>query len=203
MKNHTVVLTVIGFFFIIFGTFAMDYAIYRHEPSWVWWFCYVGMIIIGFGLVYKIPKLIISQLYILTIPLIIWLTDFSYTFITGQKLWGVTSYFFSKDLLLSARIVALEHFFLLPLAYLSLYFIIGQEKIKNAWVISLVQISIIYLIVKFLTDGTQNVNCVIKSCFPYVPSDNIYPLRWFLIYISMIFITKFTLDLIIYLKNRK
>lgn len=200
LKNLT---TVIGFFFIIFGTFAMDYGIYMHEPSWVLWFCYIALVLIGFGIIYKSPKLIVSQLYIVTIPLIIWLIDFSYSIIFRENLWGVTTYFFNKNLLLSAKVVALEHFFLLPLAYFSFYFLVDKTKIKLAWIISLIQVSVIYLMIRFLTDQTENVNCVIESCFPYVPSDNLYPLRWFLIIISMIFITKITIDLIINVRKRK
>lgn len=189
----------LGLFFLAYGVFAVDYAIYRDEPSWAFWICYVGMVLIGIGLLIRNSKLVISQLYLLTVPLIIWLADFMSKIVTGEHWLGVTDYFF-KELLLPARIISLEHFIVLPLGYFG-FWLLGGER-KGAWVISLVELTIIYLIVRFITDPIQNVNCVFESCFPYVVTDSFYPLRWFGLGFGVVLIGWGVVEAVIYLSKK-
>ncbi len=193
--TRSVFLNILGFFFLIYGTFAMDYAVYRGKVSWIFWICYVGMVLIGMGIFFRQARLIASQLYIVTIPLLIWLTDFFSRLLTGEHWFGTTKYFFG-DLLPAARVVSLEHFMLLPLAYLALYLIGG--KINGALIISLVQVTLLYGIVRLWSDATQNVNCVFKSCFPYIPDGLWYPLWWFASMFGMVGLTWLMLRLVVY-----
>lgn len=202
-KLKSKVALIVGLFFIVFGTFTLDYVVYRDQPDWTLWICYVGLILIGLGILIKSPKLVISQLYILTVPVLIWLMDFFYTFITGNVLWGVTGYFFASDLLPAARIISLQHFFVLPLACFALCLIWDkQKKIRGAWLISVSQIAIIFLLTIFFTNDKQNVNCVFRSCFPYVPSDAWYPLRWLAITWGSVFVVKVLFDFYLLLIRR-
>ena len=195
-KRKTILLNVLGLFFLAYGVFAVDYAIYRDQPSWAFWVCYVGMVLIGIGLLVRNSKLVISQLYLLTIPLVIWLTDFTSKVVTNQHWLGVTDYFF-KELLLPARIISLEHFIVLPLGYFG-FWLLGGER-RGAWLLSLVEVTIIYLIIRAVTDPLQNVNCVFESCLPFVPTDSFYPLRWFGIAVGIILASLAAVELSIYL----
>ena len=199
-KNRSLLLNFLSFFFLIYGTFAMDYAVYQDNASWIFWICYVGLIMMGFGIWFRYARVIISQLYILTIPVVIWLVDFGSRLLTGTHWFGTTEYFFG-DLLPGARLVSLEHFIILPLGYLALWLVGG--KIRGAWIISLAEVTLLYVIGRLWSEAGQNVNCVFNSCFPYVPDDQWYPLRWFLLIFGMIGLTWLVLTLILSFLKRQ
>ena len=204
--NKINLLDIIGTFLFIFGIFSMIFSVFRGEPIWVFWLCYVGMIIIGIGIFMRSKVLIISQLNILTIPLLIWDIDFIYQLITGNNLWGVAGYFFN-ELIIFARIISLEHLFLLPLTFTALYLINKKQinkktnnKLKNKinldspWIISILQTTILYFLVKFLNDGTGNVNCVRESCWDFLPTfSNYFTIEYFIVIFSIILFTNFVI----------
>lgn len=185
-KITNLILNVLGVFFLAFGVFAIFYSISRGKPGWVFWLCYVGMILMGFGALTKNSYLILSQLNLLALPLLFWNTDFIYYLATKKNLWGITDYFFG-ELLWPARVISFEHLFLIPLALVVLYLI--KIKKKGAWKLSLIQLTLFFILSRLFTQVEYNVNCVFVSCFPVFPSDFWHPLRWFLIFGSMIIIT--------------
>lgn len=181
IKN--IIITALGLFFIFFGAFAMDYAIWREKPEWAFWICYVAMIFIGLGALLRLPSLIASQVTIVAIPLAIWNIDFFYQIIFGQKLWGLTDYFFG-DMLPAARFISMEHFFLVPLGLLLLYMIKLSQK--TFWVISVIQVALFYGIIRLFTRSAENVNCVFRSCVSFIPNGAWYPLTSFGLMAGMI-----------------
>ncbi|MFA6255008.1 MAG: hypothetical protein WC675_03145 [Patescibacteria group bacterium] len=185
-KITKVILISLGIFFIAFGTFAMDFGIYRGKPGWLLWLCYWGMVIIGFGILTKNGYLILSQINILTIPLLFWNIDFTHYLATGKDLWGITDYFFG-EMLKTARFISFEHLFLLPLTLLALYLI--KINKKGAWKLSLAQLALFFVLSRLFTNPEHNVNCVFVSCYPFFPTDSWHPLRWFLVYGAMILFT--------------
>ncbi|OGY43270.1 MAG: hypothetical protein A2729_02425 [Candidatus Buchananbacteria bacterium RIFCSPHIGHO2_01_FULL_39_14] len=189
MKINNSFVDILGLFFFAYGAFAMSFAVFRGKPDWVLWFCYVGMILIGLGLLFRQPVLIASQLNLVVIPLIFWLVDFGYLATTGKTLYGITNYFFS-ELLWPARLISLEHFFLVPLGFLTLYLVkLKKGQGKVSLIISLAEAAGLYFLSRFFTSVNYNVNCVHTSCFPSVPTDTWYPWRWFMIVYLMILIT--------------
>ena len=176
-------LNALGLFFIFFGTFAMDYAIWRGKPEWAFWICYVAMVLIGFGALLRLPELIASQLVIVAVPLTVWNIDFLYQIISDKRLWGVTDYFF-EDMLPVARVISFEHFFLIPFGLLLLFLI--KLSRKTFWLISIVQITILYGIIKFFARPAENVSCVFRSCVSFIPDGPWYPLTWFILMFTMI-----------------
>ena len=198
-NRRAVLLNSLALFFLIYGTFAMDYAVYRGQPSWIFWICYVGGVILGFGVFFRHSPLIASQLYILTVPVLIWLIDFLSRLVSNQHLFGTTRYFF-EELLWPARLISLGHFVVVPLGYFAFWLIGG--KVRGAWIFSLVQISLLYVIGRLWSDASQNVNCVFQSCFPYVPDGEWYPVFWFMIISGMIGITWLIVRLAVYLSQK-
>lgn len=190
------ILVAIGIFFIAFGTLAMDYAIFRGQPSWILWSCYIGLIIIGLGALLQKGYLIASQLNILTLPLILWQIDFiSYLFF-DQYLFGLSQYFFSLELLPLARFISLEHFFLLPLAFITLR-LVGLDW-RHSWQISLSQLIVSAFLLYIFTDGSQNINCVFRPCLTFVSNSPWYFMKWLIIASAMIIGTNWLLNRLFY-----
>ena len=181
----------------------MLYGIYRGHPSWIFWFCYIGMILIGIGALRKDATLITSQFNILLFPLIFWNIDFFITLFTGSSKLGIAGYFF-EEMLPFARLISFEHLFLIPLTLVLLFFVLKNSnkesnqdsnsknnlnRIKYSFIISLIQISLIFIIMNLLKATEDNVNCVFENCYNFlnffIPYAS-YPILWFLFYFSMI-----------------
>jgi hypothetical protein len=164
----------------------MDFGIWRGHPDWVFWLCYWGMVIVGFGILTENSWLILSQLNILLIPLLFWDIDFIYFLLYKKSLWNIADYFFGEMMWL-ARFISFEHLFLIPLALLTIYLI--KLKRVDAWKLSLLQMLLFFMLSRWFTDPGYNVNCVFVSCFPFFPSDAWHPARWFLIIGGFVLIT--------------
>lgn len=181
-----IILTVLGIFMLTFGTWAMSYAIYHQHPAWSLWLCYIALIAMGYGAIIRAPFIIAAQLNILTIPILFWLADFFFHLFGYGNLLGLTNYYFN-DLLWGARIIGLEHFFLLPLGYICLYLL--KLPSRQAWKLSMVQAGLVALAFYFFTDKTENVNCLLHSCFSIATPSAWYPLQWSLSIAMIIMIT--------------
>ena len=168
----------------------MIYGVLRGEPILILWVCYIGMIIIGLGCLLKNRQLILSQLNILTIPLILWDIDFISFLITKQTFFGLTDYFFEETLII-ARAISLEHLFLIPLGILAFYLTKDKKsEIKNAWKISIVELTLLFIILRIVNISDKNINCAFYSCIPYINPEP-YVLWWFVISFLGVFLTNF------------
>jgi len=199
-KITKIILVSLGIFFIAFGIFAMDYGIYRGKPGWIFWLCYIGMVVIGFGIITKNGYLILSQLNILAIPLFFWNVDFIHFIITGKDLWGITNYFFG-EMLWPARLISFEHLFLVPLSLLALYLI--KINKKGAWKLSLVQLVLFFILTQLFTNPDYNVNYAFSSIFPPDSGGAGYVWRWFGYTFTFIILTNFLITKIPGLKPEK
>lgn len=198
-KAKIKILNFIGVFFIILGVGAILEAVYNKSFSLIFWLCYMGLILIGIGCLTKNYLLIVSQLNILTIPLVFWNIDFFYFLLTNKTLFGIVDYFFNPGPLIS-RIISLQHLFTIPLSIYSLYLI----KINKNYslIISFFQIAIIFFITKSTASPEENINCVFKSCinrleFSYLP----YYLFWFVGFFLIILFTNLLIISIPFLRK--
>ena len=191
MDKKEILIKTLGGFILLYGLFAISFSIYRGKPSWIFWFCYISMILIGLGALKKDSLLIASQINLLFFYLVSWNIDFFYHIITEMSLWGITDYFF-KEMLTPARIISLEHFFLLPFALILLYLI--KIKRKDHWKLSIVQGLSLLLITKILTDPIYNVNCVFYSCASFLPNGKLYPYLGIGLNVISILVTAFIIN---------
>jgi len=190
-KTKNIILKVLGIFFIFYGISAMVYSILRGNPAWVFWLCYIGMILIGIGALTKNSFLIASQLNILTIPLVLWIVDFFLVLITGNGPLGIAQYFFD-EMLIVARLISLEHLFLVPLGFFLIY-LIGLKR-KDSWKISTVQLIIVFTIQHLLKASESNVNCAFENCYSFLPQFIATIPGWFVINFAMVFIVVFIIN---------
>ncbi|MFH1238159.1 MAG: hypothetical protein V1491_01855 [archaeon] len=201
-KHKFMLLDIIGIFFLFLGIIAIANSIHDQNPTQILYLCYLSLILIGIGILTKRSFIIMSQVYILAIPLLIWDIDFLYWLIFSKPLWGITDYFFINNLFNIGKIISLQHLFTVPLAIYSAS-LIGVKR-KDAWIWSFIQIILIFIAVNMFSPPELNVNCVFNSCinvYFWLP----YNLIWFLIIFSMTFITSVILNYlpIIKVKNDK
>ena len=188
-KVDKIILNLIGIFFIFLGVIGIFNYIMRGEYQTILWFCYLGMILLGIGILKRNSFLIVSQLNILAIPLILWSIDYIYYLINAKSLLGLAGYFFVIGSVLQ-KIISSQHVFTLPLALYALYRIrIGR---KDAWKISIPLIIGFYFASILLTSEKLNINCVYRSCFSFsFPGP--HNIMWFVSAFLMIFASNFIL----------
>lgn len=190
MRNNKPLLF-IGIFFIFMGILAIFNSVYENKAYQVLWLCYLSLILIGIAIIYKNSKLIVSQLNIVTIPLIVWSIDFFYILITGNSLWVIADYFFALDNVLS-KIIALQHIITIPLSLYALYHI--KIKEKRAWIISVIQITAIFILTRLFVSKELNTNwAYFPGQLPY-PQFLPYPITWLAAMFLMILVTNIVLN---------
>ncbi len=183
-------LDILGLFFLILGIVAVINTVYNEDPFKVLYLCYIGLIILGIGVLKRNIGLVLSQIYILLIPLLIWNVDFFYQLILGKPLFGITDYFFGNDFLTLGRVISLQHIITIPLG-IYVASLIGFKKNK-AELISLVEVLIMFLIVLLFTNPAVNINCVFFSCVDL--SVPFYKSFYLLAFAVSIYVSKFVVE---------
>ncbi len=165
----------------------------------VLWMSYICLIILGIGILRKDSSLIASQIAIIFIPYIFWNLDFFHQLITKESLFGITDYFFAPGAL-SGKIIALQHIFNIPLSIYAMNSIGLKSKVFP--IVSFIQVSIVFIISRLVTDYEKNVNCVYQNCanftfgLPYIA-------EWFIAQFLMITITSWFLIKVFHKKDQK
>ena len=190
-KYRKVLLDVLGVFFLVWGIVAISRSMYSQSPMQILYMCYIGLVIIGIGILTRRSYLILSQVYIFAIPLVIWDIDFIYWFLFQGPLLGITDYFFIGEHSLIGKIVSLQHLFTVPLGV----YIAKKIGIKryDAWKWSFVQIFLVFLLVILFTSPEMNINCVYYPCVNF----NIglpYRITWFALIFGMTFVSSFLIN---------
>ncbi len=179
-----------GGLFFIFGLTAIINSFLFYGIQHVLWFCYAGLILMGIGFLKRNHLLVESQLNILSVPLIVWTIDFFYFLIFNHSLLNIVDYFFEPGPLLS-KVITSQHLFTLPLAVYAIRFI--PPKSENSWKFSFIQVSIIFLISRVLTDYEQNINWVYHTSLNLGIPSNYYAGLWFVMVFIMILVTNLAL----------
>lgn len=200
-RNKSILLNILGIFFLAFGLLAMVNSLINEQPTQILYMCYLGLVFIGIGILTRKSFIIMSQLYILTIPLLFWDIDFLYHFIFNKSLLGITDYFFVNNAFTIGKIISLQHLFTLPLAIYAVS-LIGVKR-RDAWKWSFFQIILVFLAVSFISPAELNINCVFKPCLN-VESGLPYGLTWFLAIFAMTFLSVLVLNyFLVRKKNEK
>jgi hypothetical protein len=194
VKNKNLILNSLGIFILMIGILAIIDSVLNHNYSQILWFCYIGLLLIGIGILLRNSWIITSQLNILILPLIFWNIDFFYRLIARVPLWGITNYFFLPETNIFSKIITLQHLFTIPLSLYCLYII--KIKRKDSWKLSLLEVGLIFLAVRLFTSRVLNINCVFKSCINQLTANIQIPLTilWFLIFFIIIIVTEFVLN---------
>jgi hypothetical protein len=188
---RNLILVIMGVFFISLGMAAIFASLYISRPHQIFWLCYMGLILLGIGMIRKDSFLIASQLNILLIPFIFWNIDFFYYLFNNAPLWGLTDYFFSEEFYLAGKIISSQHFLSIPLSFLGLW-LIGLKR-KDSWKVSLIQVAIVFVSVRLFTPVDANINCVFDRCLELTLGLP-YFIEWFTIYGLMIILSSIIIN---------
>lgn len=188
--NKDTFLNLTGILFLLLGISAIINTIYKNTKydlglASVLWFCYIGMILLGIGVLKRDSFLIISQFNIIAIPLVFWNIDFYYYLIKGSSLFGIVDYYFIPGSLVG-KIISSQHLFTIPLTLIVL-FILGLKE-KNSWKLSFFEMALIFFVTRLVTTYDENVNCVFKNCANF-DFGFWYPLQWFIGMFLLVWIT--------------
>jgi len=186
MKKEKINPIIAGVIFLIFGISAiLDALFILKNPLMILWLCYISLILLGIGFLTKNKTLVKSQLNLLTVPLLLWTIDFIYFLIAKNSFLGITNYFFQQGHL-SSKIITSQHLFTIPLSFYSIRFL--PKRTKKPLIISLITIIIVFLASRIEGSIENNLNLVFHFQQMNIPY---YPLFWFLVVSTTIFLTNF------------
>lgn len=200
--NKALKIKILGVLFIGWGCAAIAKSIYLSNYEQLLWACWIGFVLIGIGTLKKNAWLVMSQLNILAIPWVIWSIDFVYYLLTRQSLWGITNYVFETATSTIDKTITIAHLVALPAALFALTLL--EIKRKDAWKISLLQVTALFVIVIAFSAATyeNNINCIHHPCIPL--EENIpYPLMWFIGATTLVLITNQVLLLLFARKKER
>ncbi|MCH7850384.1 MAG: hypothetical protein IH845_01950 [Nanoarchaeota archaeon] len=196
-KRNNMFLNTLGLFFITLAILAVYNTIKKGNLEGIFWFCYLGLLLIGIGILLRNGTILASQLNILIIPLIVWAIDFSsYFLIGGRTIFGFTEYMFVEGRV-GEKLISLQHLFTIPLSLYALKLI--KLKNKSTWKISIAQLVALSIVVLLFTSKETNINCIYSSCLNFLNTNSSYPLIWIsavliIIYSTSKIINKFFLS---------
>lgn len=194
-------LLLIGVLFVVIELAALIDVWLLENPTQLFWLCYISLAIIAMGIFLHRPRLVVSQVYLLAIPLTIWTLDFIIGLVMGTSPWGITAYYFDGSAFTLGDFVSLQHLFTVPLSIYAIY-LMGGLKERYAWVLSVLQVILIFVIVRLFTTPGENINCVFYPCVAIVAPLPHFVL-WFLTFFGFIGASGIILHLSGILKPRK
>ena len=184
-------LRLIGVLFIILGFLAIINSLVIGDYPAVLWFCYSGLIVLGFGFFTNNHLLVRAESNILLIPSVIWSTDFFYVLFTNNSLLGITNYFFLDGFSAISRIISLQHVLLVPLTILGLFLLKRDNKpsILNPLIISTPQVILLFLLSIIFSTPSRNINWVYHTSVTLSLSPILYSLSWLVAFSIIILFT--------------
>jgi hypothetical protein len=189
---------VLGLFFMFVGFYSIYFNFNYDDLSLIFWFCYVGSIVIGLGFIFKKNNLVVSQLNILLVPLFVWSVDFFYELFFGVPLWGFSSYFFEEGNFLR-RLVILQHVYTIPI---SLFALMRKSYFsRNIWVISFLESLILFIFTRIFVQD-ENVNWVLNKFPGIITNYFLYVLLWIFGLFIFTYLTNFFLYKL-FIQNKK
>lgn len=198
-KYKDSVLNFFGALLLAIGFAAVANSLHLGKPMQVFWICYLGLILIGIGILLRSSFVVASQLNILVIPLIVWNIDFFHWVVFRKQLWGVTDYLFLDGAFDLGSFISLQHLFTILVGLYAIY-LIGLKR-RDAWKLSMIEVTLYYFASRLFTSPELNVNCVFEPCVE-VYFGLSHGLTWFLGFFSLIIITSFVINRT-FLENEK
>ena len=114
-----------GAFFILWGLANTYLSLERYglASGEYWWFCNIALFAIGFALIAKSPKWIVSFLAAALISQTLWIADNVFRLLTKKNLFGLVEFMYQPGYPMDEFIASHYHFFIIPTALLSLFFL--------------------------------------------------------------------------------
>lgn len=182
-RERETYLYVVGFIFALIYLYAFSLFTFIDNYSiGLTWMCYLGILFITIGIFLKNSDIILSQIYILLIPDLLWAIDFFYRLISGNSFLNLDNFFFTTAFL-ERKILSLQHLITPYLALFSIYLLKPKKKIFPL-VLSFIELIIMFALGIFVLPASEGINCLpdFNSCFFKRPLPFLnYQIGWFLI----------------------
>lgn len=163
------------------------------------WICYTAIPLTIIGIVTRKSWLILSQVSILLIPDLLWTIELIYVIITGNPMFGVSTYFLERTFF--EKIVSLQHIYTVPLSILALSFI----KIKKDYrilLLSLAEILFFFVLTINIASIEYPVNCLPTNCTTFSLDFLPYNLIWIISTFSFAIIGYFIITSLPFVKEK-
>ncbi len=155
------------------------------NAQYIVWFSNHTFIILGLALLFRSPFWAFAELCLGFLPELVWSADFLAKLLTGNYIWGFTSYMFTTSGFNWMHLYSIQHILFVPAAIYAIYLLGGP--VVHAWVGSIIHGIVMWSISFTLPE--YNINCVYYKCVFDMPY---YKITWPLLILVHIFLVYFT-----------
>lgn len=127
------------------------------------WFCNLALFAVAYAIWRKNTSWLIAWLSFALLTQTFWIVDNIWRIITGKNLFGLVEFMYQPGYPLDEFLFSHYHYFIIPSILFALLFI--KQKKSHAKIIALIQGMFIFGISYFLFPPEQNLNCIREPCF--------------------------------------
>jgi hypothetical protein len=200
MERKELILNIITIVFSMTIILMIINSIQLKEYYPFFWVCYPALIIVIIGLLKRNSSVVLSQIILIAIPDLLWISDFICLVAIGKPVLGLVSSF--SGLSFFSKMGALQHLYIFPLSLLSLS-LMKIRKNHKILLISFGEIILIFLLTLFLVPNTYDINCVHVTCIQFSVTFLPYTILWFLFEFGFIIISYFIITSLPFVKKNK
>lgn len=189
MAKKEVILDALGCIFLAMGITSVVFHVFFQRWEYAVWFCNHSMLITGTAVLLRNRFWLTAMLNWSVVPITIWVVDFTGKVFFNAYVFKVTEYMFEGPVL--GHIISMQHLFAVPLMLYAL-FLMGKPH-KWAWLGTLLQSSILFVLSYFFITPDYNINCTHTACISWLNNLPYYPVSWFILTAVMFFATNWLL----------
>lgn len=170
---------IIGIFLIVLGLINIFFHLTTRSSIFLLWYCSHITILAGIVILLKKRYWLNALINVGFFPIFFWIIDYLVWILFDYNLFYIINYVFEE----TNRALFLlyhQHFFVVPLMILALWFMGGA--VKGAWKGSIVYGAVLVLISRF-ADASYNLNCAHKQCIAFFPDTIFFLILQFVVII--------------------
>jgi len=175
---------VLGWSMIIIGLLPIVTFLFFSRPEYVVWFSNHTFLVLGLAVLFRSRFWVLAELCIGFVPETTWSIDFLWQLVTGEPIWGMTSYMFKNGAFDWFHLYSLQHILFVPLGLYALYMIGGP--VKRAYWGSFAHFALVWP-TSFAIGSDLNINCVFYACqiLTFLPY---YPITWPMVMVTHVLV---------------
>lgn len=189
MNKKELILDILGWVFLAMGITSVVWHVGFLKWQYAVWFCNHSMLITGTAVLLRNRFWLTAMLNWSVVPITIWVVDFIGKVLFNTHIFNVTNYMFEGPSW--GHIISMQHLFAVPLMLYALI-LMGKPN-KWAWLGTLLQSAILFVLSYFYITPDYNINCVHTACISWLEWLPAYPAAWFILTALMFFATNWAL----------
>ena len=187
--NKEKVINLIGWLLLLLWVISTITQFVIKQPTTIFWFCNLAIFVLAIACFQRsvfLTYAILAPAFIFQLP---WTIDWIISKTTNLIFLNLKEFYQGTSQIIMF-IITLRHITIIPVSIFLLFLLKPKKPSRKQIVLSILAVLILFL-VSYIQPISHNINCIHRSCIPFLPVYNIvYTLIWIIssILISLIFL---------------